>query len=245
MNDREEATRRLSASAPTPEQPSSFFDGLGLLASQSTPTPVPPRGRRLLRLAAVAMGGALVMSSAAYAGALGTPAQERVRHLLGHRTAGHHLVDRTPAPTEQVAPVVVLKLKHEEADDPADPEDETTQPHHAATPPPAVAVDPGDTDEPDTEPDTEPADDPGDDNQGEDPGDDNQGPGEDDQGEEDQGDDNQAEDPGDDNQGEDPGDDSEGEDPGDDGQGDDTADESEHADDGDGPGTHDHSDGQQ
>jgi hypothetical protein len=217
MNDHEDLTRRLSASAPTPEQPPSFFDGLGLLATQSTPTPAPPRGRRLLRVAAVAVGTTLMLSSAAYAGALGSSAQDHVRHVLGHHRAAHHLVDRTPAPTENVAPAVVLDVKAEDDADestvvPSDDEPTIEPRHHAAPPPLATGDDPGDSDEPDTEP----AEDPGEDDQGEDPGDDDQG--DDDQGE-DSGDDSQGEDSGDDDQGEDPGDDDQGEDPGDDDQG--------------------------
>src|SRR5262245_16256237 len=80
-DDRDELARRLAASAPTPEQPASFFDTLAQLAVDSTPARA-RNGRRLLRFAAIGASTVVLLSGAAYAGALGDNARDGVRQVL-------------------------------------------------------------------------------------------------------------------------------------------------------------------
>src|SRR6478735_11524666 len=110
--ERDEAARRLAASAPPPDQPPSFFEGLGMVAADSVPTTPPrtSRGHRLLSIAAMATGTTVLLSSAAYAGALGEGARNGFRHVLGDDKGGQHRVDPNPAP-EDVAPLVVLQRR--------------------------------------------------------------------------------------------------------------------------------------
>lgn len=111
--ERDDVARRLAASEPAPERPASYFESLGMLAAGSVPS-APPRGvhgRRLVSVAALVTGATVLLSSAAYAGALGEAARDSVRHVLGDDKAAHQHVDHTPAPPEKIAPVVVLPRK--------------------------------------------------------------------------------------------------------------------------------------
>lgn len=111
--ERDDVARRLAASEPAPERPASYFEGLGMLAAGSVPS-APPRGvhgRRLVSVAALVTGATVLLSSAAYAGALGETACDSVRRVLGDDKAAHQHVDHTPTPTEKIAPVVVLPRK--------------------------------------------------------------------------------------------------------------------------------------
>ncbi len=114
--ERDELARQLSVSAPAPEQPPSFFESLGRLAAASTPTTVRARRPRLLRAVAIATGTTVLVSSAAYAGALGEHAQTGVRHVLGHGQKAHHQGHSDPAPLEKVAPVIVLEPRSAQQD---------------------------------------------------------------------------------------------------------------------------------
>ena len=93
--ERDEIARRLAASAPPPDQPPAFFDGLGIVAADSV-SAVPARssrGHRLLSVAAMVTGTTVLLSSAAYAGALGEGARDGFRNILGDDKGGHHRVD--------------------------------------------------------------------------------------------------------------------------------------------------------
>lgn len=188
--ERDELARRLSVSAPTPERPPSFFDGLAGLAADSTPTSARVRRPRLLRAAAIATATTVLLSGAAYAGALGEQAQSGVRQVLGHGQKSRHQVDPDSAPLEKVAPVIVLERRAHRpaAGDPAEagpdvdagPTDEQPEGVSPATPVPEPsasgatepAASPVSDDDPGTDdgPAPPPAANPADDDQGDDTG---------------------------------------------------------------------------
>lgn len=100
--ERHDLRRRLSVTQPAPDQPSSFFDQLGLLASESMPVgrAAGHGWRPVRRVAAAATATVLLLSGAAYAGALGA-ARDGVRHMFEH--PGPSVVE----PEQQVVPVQI------------------------------------------------------------------------------------------------------------------------------------------